>query len=135
MSDPIYRPPIDREQERIDIPLDDPNALEPVAPPQEPLFNKKAMVLWALGAFIVWFMVTQSVPIAKRAAREAIIQRIQEAETNTGRHITVERKNGRIVRIITEPGPAAPAAVAPPSGTEPAASPTPPAQPEAPAKR
>ena len=88
MSDPIYRPPIDREQERIDIPLDDPNALEPVAPPQEPLFNKKAMVLWALGAFIVWFMVTQSVPIAKRAAREAIIQRIQEAETNTGRHIT-----------------------------------------------
>jgi hypothetical protein len=98
-------------------------SLEPVepAPPsykKEPLFNKKVMLAWAIGAAVVWFAVSFVLPIAFESAKTAIVQSIKEAE-GTGSNIIIQR-DGQQITITTKPakppkpvkpaGPAAPAA-------------------------
>ena len=152
MSESENRPVNAPERERLSVPLDDPHSVEPVEeiPPQEPLFNKRAMFLWALGAFIVWFAVTRAVPRAKEAAKAAIVQRVKEAEQNRGGTVTI-RRNGEVITITRTPesqtGTAAPAASANPAAdakpaiaptgptATPVATPTPPEKPKAPEKR
>lgn len=100
---------------------------EPV-PKQEPLFNKKVMILWALGALAVWMAVQLVLPEVKATARDAVIQRVKEAEQTSGGRVKVRTRGGVITittdqpRSATEAQPAKPAA---PGGTQPATAPTP----------
>jgi hypothetical protein len=108
------------------IPLDslEPQSLEPVeqqTPPYvpEPLFNKKIMLIWAMGAAAVWFTVKFVVPIAVDSARTAIVESVKEVETN-GVRIKIQRdRTGNIYNITTVENPPPPAAAkAPvPAGT------------------
>ena len=117
--------------------------LEPVesAPPpyvKEPLFNKKVMLAWALGAFAVWFAVSMIVPIAVDSARTSIREAVQEVEKGSDGTITI-RRNGKVIsitrgkdpQVIVKPDPAAA-----PAGTAAPPAPTlPPVPAEAPAKK
>ena len=123
--------------------------LEPVesAPPpyvKEPLFNKKVMLAWALGAFAVWFAVSMIVPIAMESAKTSIREAVQEVDKGSDGTITI-RRNGKVIsitrgkdpQVIVTPDPAAlpagsavpPATVAPPAPT------LPPVPVEAPARK
>lgn len=84
-------------------------AIEPIeeAPPayvKEPLFNKKVMFAWALGAFAVWFAVRMIVPIVTETARTSIREAVQEVETGTDGTITI-RRNGKVISITRGPNP------------------------------
>lgn len=133
MTNPENRPVRADERDRLSVPLDEPYNVEPLQeiPKQEPLFNKKTMILWALGAFIVWFAVTRVVPIAKTAAREAIVQSVKEAEQRSGGKITIRRRNGEVISITSEPAPKAEAAK-PATGAGSTATPAPAAPPSKP---
>ena len=83
--------------------------IEPIeeAPPayaKEPLFNKKVMFAWALGAFAVWFAVRMIVPIVTETARTSIREAVQEVETGTDGTITI-RRNGKVISITRGPNP------------------------------
>ena len=111
------------------IPLDslDPHNVEPVepqAPPYvpEPLFNKKLMLVWAMGAAAVWFTVKFVVPIAVDSARTAVVETVKEVEADGGVRIRIDRdKNGKIFHItpIEAPAVPSPATPVPPSGVAP----------------
>lgn len=146
MPDPGNRRLDSAERQRLSVPLDAPHSVEPVdeIPPQEPLFNKRVMILWALGAFLVWLGITRIVPIAKHAAKEAIVESIKQAQEKSARTITIH-KNGEVITITRSPEPAGPAASSsagePKSATVPGSSgskvvvPSPPEIPKPPAKR
>jgi hypothetical protein len=123
----------------------------PDAPPpyvKEPLFNKKVMALWALGALAVWFAFSVIVPTVVEATRTSIREAVQEAERSPDGTITI-RRNGKVITItrgaeptvrVTDEGQAAPPAA--PAGTPPApapaagtAAPATPAEAPAPAKK
>src|SRR5678815_2998658 len=92
--------------------------LEPLdsTPPawkKEPLFNKKVMLAWAVGAAVVWFAVSFVLPIAFESAKIAIVQSIKEAE-GTGSTVIIER-DGQKITIRTKT--ATPAATPPAAGT------------------
>src|SRR6476659_914056 len=55
---------------------------------KEPLFNKKVMLVWAIGAAVVWFAVSFVLPIAFESAKSAIVQSIKEAE-GTGSNVII----------------------------------------------
>lgn len=105
---------------------------------KEPLFNKKVMLAWAIGAAVVWFAVSFVLPIAFESAKTAILQTIKEAEVS-GSNVIIQR-DGQKITITTKPaksaqpanpsGPPAPSATA---GT-PAAAPADAANPQGPAK-
>ena len=106
------------------IPLDslDPHGVEAIEPEpapyvQEPLFNKKLMLAWALGAAAVWFAVKFIVPVAIDSAKTAVVESVKEVEANGGTvRIRIDRdKNGRIYNITKIETPAPPAAVATPA--------------------
>lgn len=125
MTDPRSKPTDLNERERSSLPLEHyAENMAPVEtiPPQEPLFNKKVMVLWALGALAVWFAISFVVPVAKQSAKEAIIQSVKEAEKQSGGHITIRRRDGRVIEITETPAPGAAAPAA--SGATPAAAPS-----------
>ena len=109
--------------------------IEPAPPPykKEPLFNKKVMLAWAIGAAAVWFVFSFVLPIAFESAKSAIVQTIKEAETENGGTVTITR-NGRGITITRTNAPAAttPAAGAAPSAT---ATPPVPVQPVQPAQQ
>jgi len=93
---------------------------------KEPLFNKKVMLVWAIGAAVVWFAVSFVLPIAFESAKMAIVQSIKEAE-GTGSNVIIER-DGQKITIRTKT--ATPAATPPAAGTPAAtAAPPVPAQP------
>ncbi len=112
-------------------------SLEPVEPAslpykKEPLFNKKVMLVWALGAAAVWVAITFILPIAFDSAKSAIVQSIKEAE-GSGSNVIIER-NGQKITITTKssnlpPGTPAPGAAgataAPPVPAQPAQPPQP----------
>lgn len=114
------------------IPLDsfDRAGLEPLpdAPPsyvKEPLFNKKVMAAWALGALAVWFAVSIIVPIVFESTRTAVREAVKEAATNSDGTITIHRsRDGKIYTITREPDPSvtvtSPAPVIVPAPAEPA---------------
>ena len=112
------------------------NSVEPVEPEPppyvpEPLFNKKLMLAWALGAAAVWVTVKFVVPIAVESAKVAVVETVKEVEANGGVRFKIERdKTGRIYKITRIEGPVTPLpAAAPPA---PAASvPVPKAPPDA----
>ena len=102
-------------------------SLEPVESAEtpykkEPLFNKKVMLMWAIGAAVVWFAVSFVLPIALQSAKIAIVESIKEAE-GTGSNVIIER-NGQKITISTKGTSGATAAPAPVP-----AKPAPPAQP------
>jgi hypothetical protein len=118
-------------------------SLEPIDSAQaaykkEPLFNKKVMLVWAIGAAVVWFAVSFVLPIAFESAKSAIVQSIKEAE-GTGSNIIIQR-DGQQITITTKPAkpakppkPAVPAV--PAAGTPvPAAAPANPTNPQGPAE-
>ena len=81
-------------------------SLEPVDPTpleykEEPLFNHKVMLAWAIGAAMVWFAVSFVLPIAFESAKTAIVQSIKEAE-KSGSNIVIER-DGQKITIHTQP--------------------------------
>ena len=114
-------------------------SLEPLdsTPPaydKEPLFNKKVMLAWAVGAAVVWFVVSFVLPIAFESAKTAIVQSIKEAE-GTGSNVVIER-DGHKITIHTGPAkhplPATPAS--PAGAAVPAAAPADVANPQGPAE-
>ena len=91
------------------------------APPayiKEPLFNKKTMLAWAIGAAVVWFAVSFVLPIAFESAKTAIVQSIKDAE-GSGSNVIIER-DGQKITIRTQPA-------KPPTPATPAAKPVAPA--------
>ena len=142
MQNPDERELDSRLQEtRLDVPLDyaeiEPTEPAPAPYVKEPLFNKKVMLAWAVGAAVVWFAVSVVLPIAFESAKSAIVQSLKEAE-KSGSNVVIER-DGQTIRITTRPaqpaGTAAPAASATPQPTvvQPA-KPIAPPKPEGPAK-
>ena len=131
MSESENRPVNLPERQSIDPMLEsglDPYPLEPSPPPaaQEPLFNKKVMLLWAMAALIFGVGGTVLLRTVKATAREAIIQAVKEGEQKSGGRVKVQRNRG-VITITTETPPAGTAA-------QPAPAPTGSAQPkEAPA--
>lgn len=141
MQNPHERAADTRMRETSLTPADslDPDSLEPLVdtPPayvKEPLFNKKVMLAWALGAAAVWFAVSVILPMAMETAKTSIRQAVEEAEKGSDGTITI-RRNGKVITITRDPAPgvtitpdtkgapaatpvAAPAAALPP--TEPA---------------
>ena len=113
MQNPDERDPQTRLHDTGIMPFDslDETSLEPIepAPPpykKEPLFNKKVMLVWAIGAAAVWFAVSVVLPIAFQSAKTAIVQSIKEAETDNGGTVTITR-NGRGISITRTPAPPA----------------------------
>jgi hypothetical protein len=112
-------------------------SLDPVEPTppsykKEPLFNKKVMLVWAIGAAAVWFAVTFILPIAFESAKSAIVQQIKEAE-GTGSNVIIER-NGQRITITTKPSTPAPATAATPPAAGATAAPPIPVEPPKPVK-
>ena len=102
-------------------------SIEPIdpAPPvykDEPLFNKTAMLAWAIGAAVVWFAVSFVLPIAFESAKTAIVESIKEAE-KTGSNVVIER-DGQKITITTKRAPPATITLPAPPAT-PAAVPDP----------
>jgi hypothetical protein len=108
-------PPITEITQRIDSFQQ--HDVEPIPPPyvREPLFNKKVMAVWALGALAVWFAFRVVLPVAFESAKSAIVENINQAEASRGRGpIRIERtKNG--ITITTDEPAHPPAAGAPPA--------------------
>jgi len=111
------------------IPLDELERrdLDPVPAPYvpEPLFNKKLMLMWALGAAAIWFAVKFITPIAIESAKTAVVESVKAAnEQHPGTTVKIER-NGNVISITRVPAPPpATAAPAPPgSATQPAPAP------------
>lgn len=141
MNEPEKRPPETQFQDPAITgltPLEslDQYRVQPLAPaPQpytrEPLFNKKVMAVWALGALAVWFAFTVVLPAVFDAVKTSVAQTIQEVETDGGVRIKIERdKNGKIFNITRVETVATPSpAPAPPASGAPAVTPTPPADP------
>ena len=111
MQNPQERAAETRVRDTGLIPLDsfDQAGLEPLpdaAPPyvKEPLFNKKVMALWALGALAVWFAFSVVAPIVFESTREAVREAVKEAATNSEGTITVHRsRDGKVYTITREP--------------------------------
>ena len=108
----------------------DPHSVEPVEPQTppyvpEPLFNKRLMLAWAMGAAAVWFTVKFVVPVAIDSAKTAVVESVKEIEANGGAvKLKIERdRNGNIYKITRIETPAlpvpakAPAAVGSPPAT------------------
>ncbi len=77
-----------REASRADDldPLPPPPAdLVPTEPPyvKEPLFSKKVMAAWAVGALLVWFAFTFIVPEVVRAVKAEIVRSSEPPAPNT----------------------------------------------------
>ena len=111
-------------------------SLEPAdpAPPAykpEPLFNKKVMLVWAVGAAIVWFAVSFVLPIAFESAKSAIVQSVKEAE-GTGSNVVIDAA-GHKITIHTQPAQPAGTAAPPAKPVTPAPAPATPANPPSPA--
>ena len=114
-ADPLTQdPPVTRL-----IPLDslDRHEVDPVLPPEpyvpEPLFNKKLMLMWALGAAAIWFVVKFITPIAVESAKTAVVESVKQVnEQNPGATVKIER-NGNVISITRIPPPAATTAPAP----------------------
>lgn len=105
----------------------------PLAYKKEPLFNKKVMLAWAVGAAVVWFAVSFVLPIAFESAKTAIVQSIKEAE-GTGSNVIIER-DGQKITIRTQPAkPPAPPAPAAKAVTPVPAAQADPANPQGPAE-
>jgi hypothetical protein len=124
MQNPDERELDSRLQEtRLDVPLDygeiEPSEPAPAPYVKEPLFNKKVMLVWAVGAALVWFAFSFVLPIAFESAKSAIVQSIKEAE-KSGSNVVIKR-DGQTITITTQPsqpaGTAAPSATATPSAT------------------
>lgn len=97
--------------------------LPPSPPPYEaePLFNKKVMLLWALGAAGVWFAVKLIFPIAVDSAKTAIIESVnQGSQQHPDATITITR-NGKVITIRRAPPPGSAAAASPAPAAAPAA--------------
>ncbi|HMA20991.1 MAG TPA: hypothetical protein VKO87_09305 [Gemmatimonadaceae bacterium] len=125
MTDPRSNPTDLNERERSSLPIEHyAENMTPVEtiPPQEPLFNKKVMLLWALGALAVWFAISFVMPVVRQSAKEAIIQSVKEAEKQSGGHITIRRRDGSVISITETPAPAKSAPAA--TGATPAAAPS-----------
>ena len=95
--------------------------LEPVAVPgpyvPEPLFNKKLMLVWALGAAAIWFLVKFITPIAIESAKTAVVESVKAAnEQHPGTTVKIER-NGSVISITRVPAPPAAAAAPAPPGS------------------
>lgn len=112
----------------------------PDAPPpyvKEPLFNKKVMAAWALGALAVWFGFSIIAPIVFESTRAAVREAMKEAATSSGGTITIHRsRDGKIYTVTRKPDRSvtittAPAPVAVPSPAAPAAPADPRKAPEA----
>ena len=89
---------------------------DPPAYNKEPLFNKKVMLAWAIGAAVVWFAVSFVLPIAFESAKSAIVQSVKEAE-GTGSNVVIDA-GGHKITIHTQPAPpATPATPATPAAT------------------
>lgn len=123
MPDDISQKPVDRDPpiteitQRIDS--FEHHDVEPVPPPyvREPLFNKKVMAAWALGALVVWFAFSVVLPAAFESVKTTVVDRINEKQAARGRApIRVERTKDGITIITDEPAhpPAAGAPVATP---------------------
>jgi hypothetical protein len=113
MHDPQERAGDTRIRETGLIPPDsfEQSSLEslPDAPPpyvKEPLFNKKVMAVWALGALAVWFAFSIIVPIVVESTRSSIREAVKEAATNSDGTITIKRsRDGKVYTITREPTP------------------------------
>ena len=128
------------------VPLDsfEQSGVEPLpdAPPpyvKEPLFNKKVMAVWALGALAVWFAFSIIVPIVFETTRTAVREAMKEAATNSEGTITIKRsRDGKVYTITREPTPTATvtpdAKAAPPVAVPPPGEAAPPADAASPAK-
>ena len=144
MQDPQERAAETRVRDTGLIPLDsfDEAGLEPLrdaAPPyvQEPLFNKKVMALWALGALAVWFAFSMVLPAVVEATRTSVREAVREIETGSDGTITI-RRNGKVISITRGAEPsvtvtrdtkgASPATPPPPAGALPPAEVAPPAK-------
>jgi hypothetical protein len=132
MQNPNERDVETRMHETGVVPLDalENAGLEPVEPPplpykKEPLFNKKVMLAWAIGAAAVWFAVSFVLPIAFESAKSAIVQSIKDAE-GTGSNVIIQRDGDKIT-ITTQPSATPAAAAKPPKPAKPVK----PAKPEA----
>jgi hypothetical protein len=124
----------------VELPAD--HRIEPVSPAPdykpEPVFNKKVMLAWALGAAALWFAVKVITPIAVESARNAIVESVKQQ--NPGTTVTITRKGGVISITRTQGDPATPAAAAKPGAAPREAAPAPakietPAPPTPPASR
>ena len=140
MQDPGERDSETRVHEAAPAPFEsfEDASLEPVdtaalAYRKEPLFNKKVMLAWAIGAAIVWFAVSFVRPIAFESAKTAIVESIKEAE-GSGSNVIIER-DGQKIAIRTQPAKPPAAAIPPaPAGTAVPAAPADPANPQGPAE-
>ena len=138
MSDPLNYPARE-EQNRAALDNLNPHQVEPaeedlLAYKQEPLFNKRVMIVWAGFALAVWFVMSFVVPAAMQSAKSAIREAVREAETTTGPNGTTKviiLPNGKRITIKTdnppEAGTPAPAEAAPaaPLPAQPSALPAP----------
>jgi hypothetical protein len=122
------------------VPVELPEGLgvEPIPPAPaykpEPVFNKKVMLAWALGAAALWLTVKFITPIAVDSAKTAIVETVKEVNEreNPGTTVTITR-NGKVISITrTQGNPAAPAASAKPAAA-PKETGSPPTKVEAPA--
>jgi hypothetical protein len=109
-------PPITEIAQRIDSFQQ--RDVEPVPPPyvREPLFNKKVMAVWALGALAVWFAFKVVLPVAFESVKSTVVERINEEQAARGRGpIRVDRTKDGIT--ITTDDPARPPAAGAPAAT------------------
>lgn len=122
MPDEISQKPVD-----LDLPITEitqridsfeQHDVEPVPPPyvREPLFNKKVMAAWALGALAVWLAFTVVLPAAFESVKTTVVERINEKQAARGRApIRVTRTKNGIT--ITTDEPAHPPAAGAPAAT------------------
>lgn len=140
MHDPGERDSETRLHEAAPAPFEsfEDASLEPVdtaalAYRKEPLFNKKVMLAWAIGAAVVWFAVSFVLPIAFESAKTAIVESIKEAE-GSGSNVIIER-DGQKITIRTQPAkPSAAGTLPTPAGAPAPAAPADPANPQGPAE-
>jgi len=123
MPDEISQKPVDVDRpiteitQRIDS--YEQHDVEPVPPPyvREPLFNKKVMAAWALGALVVWFAFSVVLPAAFESVKTTVVERINEKQAARGHApIRIERTKDGFTIITDEPA-------KPPAAGAPAATP------------
>ena len=91
-----------------------------------PLFNKRVMIVWALGAFALWFAVAVIRPVVVEAVKDAVMDNIKQPGSAASRggitvtrnpdgSVTVTRRGETIVTTPPEPGYAVPTPPTPPA--------------------
>ena len=121
MPDEIPQKPVDLDRpiteitQRIDSFQQ--HDVEPVPPPyvREPLFNKKVMAVWALGALAVWFAIRVVLPVAFESVKTTVVERINEEQAARG-HAPVSIERTKDGFPITTDDPAHPPAAGAPAG-------------------